>query len=939
MIARSVCLIFFLTILFGSSPVVAGEDPPGCDSCKIQIDSLNQPHKLNGKWLFTRDDSPQNKDIRLDTSAWRLARAPGPWKGVYDDNKVFPVGWYRGYFEFNPAMIGQEVVLLVNAYMGRVNVYIDGKEVYRRPSNINVERYYSTQAIPVRFTITQPHQVLALRVDTPLMTGVYQLPFELRKYDARDVALVAYQILGGEARLIASYVILFFGFFFLLVYAKTRYSLYFVCAITSILIFPFFAAPGDYFLSIFSPETMLYLHYPGMFAQFLCYIFAQHYYKFTPKINWIAGSLLAAMGLTIGSMAWHPNLELFQHVRSAYFISLMASGFGACYMLARGVQHKKPGAGVLLVGMTVFLAAGLNDVFLALGLITSYALIFFGGTTAIASMLYVASNTFANTFLENKKLVKDLQVMNDSLEDLVVERTAQLRQKTNDMQTMLENMPQGVLTVLADNTIHPEYSAYLETIFGTNEIAGKNLMELVFANTNLGSDMLSQIEAATAACIGEDRMNFEFNAHLLATEFDKKMADGRSKSLELIWSPICTESGTIEKIMLCVRDVTELKRLASEASAQKRELEIIGEILAVSQEKFQEFIDNSNRFAGENAAAINQTSQKDDQVINRLFRNMHTIKGNARTYGLLHMTNVVHETEQGYDELRKNPDKAWEPGALLEQLDQVRAVVDEYARISGATLGRKGPGRRAGVERFLMVEKEQIVQSLHLVDSTNPDDNAALRATLAQIGMTLSSMGTEKIGVILDGVVESMPTLAKAVGKEPPRITIDDHGIAIRHQISGMLKNLFMHLFSNSVGHGIETAETRRATGKPAAGHIQLTLALEGDRLRLTMRDDGRGLAIARIRQHAIERKLLTDGEMISPERLAQMIFITGFSTAEKVTELSGRGVGMDAVKEFLKVDGGEVDIRFLDNNDSADFRPFELVISLPGKFAAQVES
>lgn len=939
MATRIVCLLLFMMNLLGLAPAMAGENPPGCDSCRIQIDSLDQPHRLNGKWLFTRDDSPQNKEVNVDTSTWRLAKAPGPWKGVYDDKKVFPVGWYRGNFEFNPALIGQEAVLLVNAYTGRVNVYVDGKEVYRRPNNINVERYYSTQAIPVRFTISQAHQVLALRVDTPLMTGVYQLPFELRKYDAHDAGLVAYQILGGEARLIASYVILFFGFFFFLVYWKTRYALYLVCAMISVLIFPFFAALGDYFFGIFAPETMLYLHYLGIFAIYLFYLFAQFYHKFTPRINWIGGTVAAAMGLTLGSMAFHPNLDLFQHVRSIYFILVLIAVAGGCYMLARGVQRKKPGAAILLVGMIILLAAGINDVLLALGAITSFALIFFGVAIMIAAMLYVASNTFANTFLENKTLVKDLKVMNDSLEDLVIKRTAQLRQKSSDIQAMLANMPQGVLTVLVNNVIHPEYSAYLETIFGTHEIAGKNMMELVFADTNLGSDVLSQVDAAIAACIGEDKMNFEFNARLLVTEFEKKMPDGQLKSLELSWSPICDDDEVIEKLMLCVRDVTELKRLASEASAQKRELEIIGEILAISQEKFQEFIDSSQRFAEENDATIRQTGQKDVQVIGRLFRNMHTIKGNARTYGLLHMTNVVHETEQVYDELRKNPDKAWEPNELLAQLEHVRALVDEYARISGTTLGRKDSGRRGSVEHFLMVDKEQVMQSLQLVESVDQSDIAALRTTLARIGKTLSLIGTEKIDQILAGVVDSMPSLAKELGKEPPRITIDDHGIVVRNQISGLLRNLFMHLYRNAIDHGLETAEERRAAGKEAAGHIQLALALEGDQLKFTLRDDGRGLAIARIRRHAIEKSLLADGEAASPESVAQMIFVSGLSTADKVTEVSGRGVGMDAVKGFLQKEGGDVQIHFLDRNDSAEFRPFELVVSLPGKFGVQVEN
>jgi chemotaxis protein histidine kinase CheA len=106
--------------------------------------------------------------------------------------------------------------------------------------------------------------------------------------------------------------------------------------------------------------------------------------------------------------------------------------------------------------------------------------------------------------------------------------------------------------------------------------------------------------------------------------------------------------------------------------------------------------------------------------------------------------------------------------------------------------------------------------------------------------------------------------------------------------------------------------------------------------LRLTLRDDGRGLALAKIRSTAIEKGLLRADERRSPEAIAQLIFMSGFSTADKVTEVSGRGVGMDAVKGFLHKEGGDIEIRFLDEREGADFRPFELLITLPEKYAVQ---
>ncbi len=526
-----------------------------------------------------------------------------------------------------------------------------------------------------------------------------------------------------------------------------------------------------------------------------------------------------------------------------------------------------------------------------------------------------------------------------SLEKRVAERTAQLRQKTHDINAMLQNMPQGVLTVVNGGGIHPEYSAYLATIFETTEIADRQVMELVFASASLGADALSQIDAAMASVIGEDEMNYEFNSHLLATEFDKTMADGRVKSLALSWSPIANDEGTVDKLMLCVRDVTELKRLEAEANSRKRELQMIGEILAVSQEKFHEFIDSARAFITENRAVIEKASARTPDGVNLLFRNMHTIKGNARTYGFLGLTNQVHLAEQTYDELRKADASAWSPEQLLAELATVSELVEKYAHVNDTVLGRKGPGRRANVEKFLMVERDTVAQSLQLLMGVDQSDPAAMRLALQHVGSTLHMLGTAPIGNVLAGTIESLPSLAQELGKPAPEVHIEDHGIMLRSQANSLLKNLFTHLLRNSMDHGIELPTQRLAVGKTAAGRIDLRLHVDDNKLWVHLKDDGRGLAVGKIRQRAMAQNLLTRGAKSTPEEVGQLIFRSGFSTAEQVTEVSGRGVGMDAVRAFLEQEGGSIAIRFLDDDEDADFRAFETVIGLPDKYAASLHA
>ncbi len=132
------------------------------------------------------------------------------------------------------------------------------------------------------------------------------------------------------------------------------------------------------------------------------------------------------------------------------------------------------------------------------------------------------------------------------------------------------------------------------------------------------------------------------------------------------------------------------------------------------------------------------------------------------------------------------------------------------------------------------------------------------------------------------------------------------------------------HLLRNAVAHGIESPEKRRRLGKPERGRVQLTMAREGSDVVLTISDDGAGLDAGAIRRKAVANGLLEPGTEIDEGTLYQFILQPGFSTADEVTQVAGRGVGMDAVVSEIKQLGGSLDI------DSKPGRGSTFVIRLP---------
>ena len=117
------------------------------------------------------------------------------------------------------------------------------------------------------------------------------------------------------------------------------------------------------------------------------------------------------------------------------------------------------------------------------------------------------------------------------------------------------------------------------------------------------------------------------------------------------------------------------------------------------------------------------------------------------------------------------------------------------------------------------------------------------------------------------------------------------------------------HMLRNAVGHGIEDAATRIKLGKPETGRITLSLNREGGDIVLRLADDGRGIDIEKVRQKAIERKLMNTDTQLSDQDILQFILHAGFSTAETVTQIAGRGVGMDVVNNEIKQIGGSLSI------------------------------
>ena len=533
------------------------------------------------------------------------------------------------------------------------------------------------------------------------------------------------------------------------------------------------------------------------------------------------------------------------------------------------------------------------------------------------------------TTIKNIRMREVIEEHARTLEAKVEQRTAALNQKNQDIANMMANMHQGLFTITEGGLVHKEYAAYLEKIFETDRIAGRNVNDLLFANSTLGADARDQNITAVDAIVGEDSMMYEFNSHCLVNEMNVVFEDGREKILELDWDPIVNADDIVERLMITVRDVTEIRALEEAAKGQQRELELIGEVLAIDAGKFSEFLRGSKQFMAACEQAIKNNSEKSADVIAELFRNMHTVKGNSRTYGLSLLTDVVHEVETTYDLLRSGDCIDWDQEYLLGELAQAQTLLAEYETIFRDKLGRDGD-----VSKGVNLDPERIASWLDSIRTiTEKALDHDVKAVVSEAYSMLVSIESAPLSKVISEPVQSMASMAKQLEKPVPKVQIDDANVLLDGRVHSMVNNIFTHVLRNAMDHGIEVPEERKEKGKSEAGNVRVCTTLDNDFVHFSVTDDGRGIALEKIRALANAKGIIGSDTILVDQDIANLVFHSGFSTADQVSDLSGRGVGMDAVRQFLESEGGAIELRLTSGAEGDAFRSFETVISLPSRF------
>ena len=222
------------------------------------------------------------------------------------------------------------------------------------------------------------------------------------------------------------------------------------------------------------------------------------------------------------------------------------------------------------------------------------------------------------------------------------------------------------------------------------------------------------------------------------------------------------------------------------------------------------------------------------------------------------------------------------------------------------------------LEDLMTLVSELVLTRNQLLQLARTQENSSFSVPLQRLSHITSDLqeGVMKTRMQpIGNAWNKLPRLVRDLSREMNKkieLTMLGADTELDRQVLELIKDPLTHMVRNSGDHGLETPADRRAAGKPETGRITLNAFHEGGHIIIEISDDGRGLAVDRIKAKALSNGLATEAELsgMSDDQIARFIFRAGLSTAAKVTAVSGRGVGMDVVKTNIEKIGGTIDLK-----------------------------
>ena len=485
-------------------------------------------------------------------------------------------------------------------------------------------------------------------------------------------------------------------------------------------------------------------------------------------------------------------------------------------------------------------------------------------------------------------LLQEIEENHERLADYSKNLEIKVEERTETINTILSNVTSGFCLVDSDMQILEGYTKSCKTIVGEQFDAGQSLAKAL------------QYSAREAdhfdACYKEVFEDFMPESVTLGQS--PKMATTDDKHIGLLASVVRAKDDSVQSLLFNINDVSELIQAQRENDTNRSLLKILAQ-----KEAFERFIQDTRTLLAEARTLLSET-QIDE---NRLRIILHTIKGNCGAVGLGSQAHLIHEVED-------------KEVIQLSDIDSIETSFKDYLTAHHAILDCEYESEK---EEQYAVSKNSLSELRTKIGEV-PDIQAFRRYLETWIAKAQCRPASSLFSTVPDLVSRVADRVMKKVD-----FKFKGSEVLIDPERFSAISQTLPHIIRNCLDHGIEPPAERG--NKSEEGNLEFTVAESGESWSLTIKDDGRGINTDKLVEKSIKSGVLSEDEasaMSKADKL-RLIFKDGVSTAEQVSDVSGRGVGMAAVLQAIESSGASLELDS-DLGSGTTFR-----ITIPKKQAA----
>ena len=507
--------------------------------------------------------------------------------------------------------------------------------------------------------------------------------------------------------------------------------------------------------------------------------------------------------------------------------------------------------------------------------------------------------------LKTKELEKsqhEYLKLNHELELKVHSRTQSLSESKAEIKEVLDHIDIAILTFDQSGKLTQGVSEYCKNIFNINDISNMSLYDVLGLDKNpaLKNELKNWIKCCYQLFSQMSWADILNLCPLNHWEFNNKF-------LVTTWNPISVNN-QLNNLMMMTRDNTEAvileKKLSKEKSIQKENAQVINIFL-----KNNELNTNPILLELEEClTSIKNILERDDilENIDHLFRYSHTIKGGAGFLNADMIVQQAHQLEDVFSEIRSSK-KIINKTGILDDFNSMEKIIQKFL-----DLALKMGFDYHSNESHIKLKRSEINQYINALQDISTSQNKDPK-TLLSIADSLKQKSMIKCSDCFEHFITMTDELALRRDKKIKPLHITTGDVLLSAQLSQDLLDILIHLIRNSIDHGIESSEIRLENKKNEFGYLSLTCEKVATSINIVFSDDGQGIDPDKVYQKALRMNLIQKNDLTIQEK-QELIFLRGLSTKEEVTDLSGRGVGLDVVMEKVKALNGKIKLKSSQN-------------------------